>query len=63
MFRPINKISDFRILSNDIILESGKEEYFYMARQNKIFKCYTSDEAVRKAQKEKYQMASMKEEK
>ena len=54
MFRPINKISDFRILSNDIILESGKEEYFYMARQNKIFKCYTSDEAVRKAQKEKY---------
>ena len=34
--------------------EARKEEYFYMARQNKIFKCYTSDESVRKAQKEKY---------
>ena len=49
------------MLLTDITLESGSEHYFYMARQNKIFKVYTSEEAVRQAQKEKYQMSSVKE--
>ena len=60
-FRPIHKIEDFRMLPTDITLESGSEHFFYMARQNKIFKVYTSDEAVRQAQKDLYQMSSVKE--
>ena len=42
------------MLPTDIVAESGNDSFFYLARQNKIYKCYVSEEAVRLAQREKY---------
>ena len=58
-FKPIYTIPNFKMLPSDIVLESGEESFFYMARQNKIYKVYLSDDAVRQAQRQKYSLSSM----
>ena len=54
-FRPSYTITNFRMLPTDITIESTENNFFYFSRQNKIYKCYTTEDAVRQAQREKYQ--------
>ena len=48
-FKPCYKIEEFRMLPTDICVESGQENFFYLARQNQIYKVHVSDESLRKA--------------
>ena len=46
-FKPIYKIENFRMTHHDVMRESGREDFIYMARENAIYKLYIDENALR----------------
>ena len=50
-FKPIYRIENFRMTAHDVVRESGREDFVYMARDNCIYKLYIDENALKHAQK------------
>ena len=44
-FKPIYKLENFRMTQHDVVLESGRDDFIYLARDNIIYKLYVDEEA------------------
>ena len=48
-FKPIYRIENFRMTVHDVMRESGREDFIYMARDNCIYKLYIDENALKHA--------------
>ena len=54
-FVPTLTIENFRMLPTDIVTESGSDDFFYMSRMNKIYRCFVDENALRREKLEVFQ--------